>query len=243
MKITNPHHLALIKIFQTNKNICNNNAWVQHYLGTDKTYYGLKTGDKINLVNNYFKSINLTYPNFKDLLLSLSHGSSFEELTTVSQLLNLYSKFRQQLPTTFVTHLFDHVRGWAETDVTCTFFAEDLLANWSSWQKLLNNFVTDKNIHKRRASMVLLTLPLRQSDDPRFAKLALTNVEKLKSEKDILITKAVSWVLRAMIKYHPQTVAEYLAKNKDSLPKIAVREVNSKLLTGKKYVNLKQLKN
>jgi 3-methyladenine DNA glycosylase AlkD len=63
--------------------------------------------------------------------------------------------------------------------------------------------------------------------------LALKNVEKLKEEKDILITKAVSWVLRSMIKFHPDIVRDYLDKNADSLPKIAVREVSTNLSTGK----------
>jgi 3-methyladenine DNA glycosylase AlkD len=209
-------------------------------LGTNKTFYCLKTGDKLKLIKNYLKSTSLTYQDFTDLLVSLSHGSSFEELSAMATVLSFYPEYRRKLPTSIVNRLFDHVCGWAETDVTCTFPADDLLADWKNWQKLLSDFSIDSNIHKRRASLVILTLPLRQSDDSRLAEIALINVEKLKSEKDILITKAVSWVLRAMIKFHQSTVSDYLAKNKDSLPKIAVREVNSKLLTGKKYVKKRQ---
>jgi len=43
-----------------------------------------------------------------------------------------------------------------------------------------------------------------------------------------------------MIKTHPEIVKEYLDKNEESLPQIAVREVKSKLLTEKKYVNKKK---
>jgi len=67
----------------------------------------------------------------------------------------------------------------------------------------------------------------------------LKNVEKLKTEKDVLITKAISWVLRSMILTNPEVVREYLEKNKDSLPRIALREATTKLLTGKKYINKK----
>jgi 3-methyladenine DNA glycosylase AlkD len=80
----------------------------------------------------------------------------------------------------------------------------------------------------------LLTKPLRQSDDPRLADMALMNVEKLKSEKSILITKAVSWVLRSMIKHHRTEVERYVEMNVDTLPKIAVRETRNKLVGGVK---------
>ena len=97
-------------------------------------------------------------------------------------------------------------------------------------------FSVDKNINKRRASMVLLTKPLRESDDPRLAKLAFEQVEKLKGENEILITKAVSWLLRALVKFHKTEVAKYLEINKESLPKSAYREAKAKVETGRKRI-------
>lgn len=99
---------------------------------------------------------------------------------------------------------------------------------------LLTAFTQDANVHKRRASLVLLTKPLRESDDPRLAKLAFANAGKLKREKDILVTKAVSWILRSLIKHHRAQVEAYLEAHADTLPKIAVRETRVKLQTGKK---------
>jgi len=72
--ITNPHHLALIKLFQDNQNIIENNAWVKKYLGTTKTYYGLKTGLEVKLVKDYLKSQNITFDQYQPLLLSLANG-------------------------------------------------------------------------------------------------------------------------------------------------------------------------
>jgi 3-methyladenine DNA glycosylase AlkD len=127
--------------------------------------------------------------------------------------------------------------GWAENDSLCqsTFTSDILLSTWSKWEKILNQFVFDKNINKRRASLVLLTKSLSQSEDSRFSDLAFKNIEKLKFEKEILITKAVSWLLRSLVKFHKEEVLEYLENNKDTLPKIAYREALSKALTGRKY--------
>lgn len=238
--IKNKCHQDLLKLFEENKNIQANNDWVKRYLGTTKIYYNLKTGDKKKLIKDYLKAKEISFEDFKELLLSLSEGNSIEEVSSMGVILELYPEYRNKLETKIVDKLFDHVEGWAEVDTTCVFKADDLLANWSEWEKLLKAFNVDKNIHKRRASLVLFTLPLRKSAEPKLYKLALKNVENLKSEKDILITKAVSWVLRAMILSSPEVVRDYLNNNKDSLPRIAYREATTKLLTGKKYVNKKK---
>ena len=128
------------------------------------------------------------------------------------------------------------LEGWAEVDSTCqsVFTAKDLLADWASWQALLESLALDDNINKQRAALVLLTAPITQSSDPRILELSLRLINQLKGEKDKRITKAVSWLLRKGIKQHRLAIADYLDANADALPAIAVRETRKKLLTGKK---------
>jgi 3-methyladenine DNA glycosylase AlkD len=109
-----------------------------------------------------------------------------------------------------------------------------LAADWPAWARLVERLAGDRNINKRRAALVLLTAPTRRSDDPRFRDLALQVVERLKAERPILITKAVSWLLRSMAPRHAPVVADYLEANAASLPAIAVRETRVKLATGTK---------
>jgi len=92
----------------------------------------------------------------------------------------------------------------------------------------------DGNPSRRRASLVLLTKSVRGSNDARLSKLAFKNIDLLKGEKDILITKAVSWLLRSLIKNHRVEVVDYINKNRQILPKIAIRETERKLKTGRK---------
>jgi 3-methyladenine DNA glycosylase AlkD len=49
-----------------------------------------------------------------------------------------------------------------------------------------------------------------------------------------MITKAISWVLRSLVKHHRSEVENYLDTHEESLPRIAVREVRVKLDTGRK---------
>ncbi|MBK7651308.1 MAG: DNA alkylation repair protein [Flammeovirgaceae bacterium] len=112
--------------------------------------------------------------------------------------------------------------------------APRLLLNGNYGNPFLIKFSKSKNIQKRRASLVLLCVPLRKPDNEELAEVALQNIERLKGEKEILITKAISWVLRSMIKHYHKRVSTYLTENKTTLPAIAVRETMMKLKTGRK---------
>jgi 3-methyladenine DNA glycosylase AlkD len=210
--------------------------WVKKYLGTSKKYYSLKSMVTKNIVKTFLKSNpNLSKEEFFELLGSLSLGESFNDFSLLGKLLES-STYRKKTRPEHLDRWLNRAEGWAEVDVICqsNFGAETLLASWTEWEKWLRRFVQDGNIHKRRASLVLLIKSLRESEDPRLSKLAFENVDLLKGEKEILITKAISWILREMVKNHRQKVEKYLLENLEQLPKIAVRETRKKLLTGKK---------
>ena len=81
---------------------------------------------------------------------------------------------------------------------------------------------------------MLLVRPAGKSADPRLYALALETIEALKHEREILITKAVSWLLRALTEHHAAEVGTYLDAQGRTLPAIAVRETRAKLATGRK---------
>jgi 3-methyladenine DNA glycosylase AlkD len=109
-----------------------------------------------------------------------------------------------------------------------------MAADWPAWKALIERLAADGNINKRRAALVLLNAPVRGSDDPCFGEVALQVIDTLKAERDILITKAVSWLLRTMTGRHRAAVENYLVRENERLPRIAVRETRIKLATGTK---------
>ena len=166
----------------------------------------------------------------------LFHGESHEEKTMGAYLLDYAPKARALVSTKQLDVWLGELTGWAEIDSLCqnVWQPEELLANWTAWQKFLLKLAKDHNVTMRRASLVLLVGPTWKSDDQRLHALAYRNIETLKGEKDILITKAISWLLRSMTDTHPKEVAAYIRKHQKSLPAIAVRETKRKLATGKK---------
>ena len=245
MIINNLIHRKVIKEinkldFKKNKK---ERLWVQKYLGSDKPTALVKTGKMIDLAKKIVKENNLNKKQLTELLDSLySKGKTFQEIDLAARLLGVVPKIRQEINPNKLDYWLNFTHGWAETDVLCqsNFTSNELLSNWITWKKLLIKFSKDKNVHKRRASLVLLTKSVGMSNDKKLSDLAFKNVDLLKKEKDILITKAISWILRSLIKNHKKEVSDYLKKNKEILPKIAVREVTNKLLTGVKNKKVKK---
>ena len=239
--IKNPIHLQILKDINQLKSKTpksTHTQWVKKYLGTDKIFHGFSTGQMIDLAKKIIKKNNLDENQTIDLINSLYQNAiTYTEITLAALILSKSPKLLQNFDPKHLDLWLNYTCGWAENDGLCqsNFTSEIILNNWPKWQKILKKFNRSSNINKRRASLVLLTKSVRKSDDSRLAKLAFQNIDNLKSEKEILITKAVSWLLRSLMAFHKNELLDYLEKNKENLPKIAYREALSKATTGRKY--------
>jgi len=183
------------------------------------------------------KHIDLNCNDFIQLLNSLYKSSNSSTEKYIAGFIIEYSpKLRRSIEPKLLNNWLNHLTGWAQVDSLCQsrFGSRGLLLNWHKWKDLLRKLNKSKNINKRRASLVLLTKPIRDSDSKKFTDIAIENIENVRHEKDVLITKAVSWLLREMIKNHRNLVKNYLTEKKDLLPAIAVKETRLKLKTGRK---------
>lgn len=239
LMITNNLHL---RIFGDLKSLVTKNdqklsAWVQHYLGSDKPTLLIKNDLIHKMAKDIVKNDIHSHEDLINLLDSMySHGTYVEELTLAASIFGQSKKLRDNFDLKNLDNWLSHCRGWVQVDSLCqnNFTAQEVLDNWSKWQSFLLRLSDNKNINKRRASLVLLCKSLRLSDDKRLFNFGIEIVEKLKWEKEVLITKAISWILRSMVKNFPDEVGEYLDKNQITLPRIAYRETLKKLTTGRK---------
>ena len=167
---------------------------------------------------------------------SLFQGASHDEKVLGAVLLGYCRRARAAAGPRDLEGWLDHLAGWAQVDSLYqnTFPAEQLLADWPAWNALIERLARDPNINKRRAALVLLQGVVRYSDDPRLSALAFAMIERLKGERAVLITKAVSWLLRALAARHRAETEGYLDREAANLPAIAVRETRTKLATGRK---------
>jgi 3-methyladenine DNA glycosylase AlkD len=173
---------------------------------------------------------------FSELLSSLIKGKSSTEKMAAGMLLGYSPKHLRQFNPGLFDKWLNELKGWAEVDAVCTgpYTITEIPKDFAPWEKILVALSKSTVIEKRRASLVLLCSPISQNRDDRILKVAFENINRLKDEKEVLITKAISWLLRSAVKHHKKEVDQFVKLNIDSLPKIAVRETLVKLKTGKK---------
>jgi 3-methyladenine DNA glycosylase AlkD len=179
---------------------------------------------------------DLSAPQFGQFITSLIHDPSLIQKTMGGILLGYMSAQRRQLSPKLYDDWLEHTEGWAAIDAICynNFTAAEILDNFSAWKTLITRLAKSNNLNKCRGAIVLLTKPVKQSSDPQLRDLSFLVIDTLRAEKSILITKAISWLLRHLTKHHNPAVRQYLDIHKDKLPAIAIRETTAKLKYGVK---------
>lgn len=211
--------------------------FVRRYLGTQKKVLGASTGNIVKIAKEVVKDKNIKVGEIIELLNTLFAGGTFEEHAVGGKIFTFIKpKIRSLIPFSVIEKWLAKARGWIEIDVICqsAFTGAEVQDRRADWEKTISKFASSDNISLRRASLVLQTKPAREIDDKKMRRLGFETIGKLKSEKEILITKAVSWLLRALTVCDKEEVSDYILKNESSLPRIAVRETLKKIDTGKK---------
>ena len=233
----NAFHKDILKLIQKKSGKPMQDAFLNSYLGNNHLRYAITAPTLRDIAKEWVRSHkDLTSEELADVLTSLVEGESSTEKIMAGIILGYSAKSQRTFDPAIFDHWLDHLVGWAEVDAVCTgdFTITQLPSDWPRWKRLITKLSKDSNINKRRASLVLFCSPVSRVRDERLATEALRRIDKLKSEKDVMITKAVSWLLRSMIKQYRNEVEDYLDAKADTLPRIAVRETIVKLTTGKK---------
>lgn len=211
-------------------------TFLENYLGNSHYRYAIANPELRKIAKEWMTNQKGLAPaEFKAVLTSLFKAESFTEKIMGGFLLNYARGSHRAIKPALVDRWLSYLEGWAEIDTLCTgeFSKSEIPENWKEWKPFLIKLARSKSIGKRRASLVFFCSVFANKTHDDIQKTALANIELLKTEKDVLITKAISWVLRSMIRYNRKEVAAYLQENASTLPAIAVRETRIKLATGR----------
>jgi 3-methyladenine DNA glycosylase AlkD len=233
----NPFHLQILQLIKDNSGKGTTQTAMDDYLGNTHPRYEITAPVLRKIARDWMRqNRDLGPAEFSALLTSLIHGKSSTEKWIAGMMMDYSTKAQREFDLRLFDIWLDHLVGWAEVDAVCTgdYTKTHIPLRFTEWKKLLVKFSKDANIHKRRASLVLLCAPVRYSPDEQLAEIAFKNIHRLKGEKEVLITKAISWLLRSLIKLHRKSVIKYLDENEETLPRIAIRETRVKLKTGTK---------
>jgi 3-methyladenine DNA glycosylase AlkD len=206
------------------------------YTGSRRPFYRVDVPGRRRLAKAWLAATKRSDEEVVETATALLAGVSYEERSLGPMLLQYHAGARRSVPPEQVEWWLADLVGWAEVDGMCqsAFTADDLLARWPAWKRVIVRMTASDIVSQRRGALVLLTGPVGRSDDARLAALAFEVVDRLAADRDPLVTKAVSWLLRSLTKRHAGDVAGYLAANEQRLPAVAVRETRTKLRTGTK---------
>jgi len=173
--------------------------------------------------------------NLLALFEALWAGDSREELMLASELLQRYKRWIPQLEWAQFDRWRRRLDNWEVTDS----LGQRILGPWVLGDPEprvahLYDLIQDEDVWSRRLALVTTTWLNRGRKDLSFPDVTLELVDRVKRERHPMITKAVSWALRELIKKHPDVVARYLDANAEVLAPHVVREVRNKLETGRK---------
>ncbi len=233
----NRHHEFLLKKVRASAGPPVLDRFLNSYLGANRKRYRINNPQMRSIVGNWIKeNRNLSASEIAGAVTSLVRGATVNEKMMGGFILDRCSPAQRKFNPGIFVRWLDHLEGWAEVDTFCAgkYSAKEIPAEYQVWRPILRSLARSKNINKRRASLVLLCAPIRYSDDPRLARLGFANIRRLSGEKPVIITKAISWLMRSMVKHHRPALTRFMNENRNKLPAIAVRETKVKLLTGRK---------
>jgi 3-methyladenine DNA glycosylase AlkD len=233
----NVHHDSILNDIKKQSGTPTSHTFLDGYLGNTNPRYSINAPKLRAIAKNWAASNrSLSAAEFRDVLDHLIKGPSSTEKIMAGIVMDYATIDQVDFDPKNFDEWLEYLHGWAEVDAVCTgnFTIRALPQQWKNWQRLLKRLAKSDNINKRRASLVFLCSPIRHNQNSEIRDTAFSIIHLLSPEKDILITKAISWLLRSMIKQHKSAVKEYIKINGERLPAIALRETLVKLNTGTK---------
>jgi len=120
----------------------------------------------------------------------------------------------------------NYVSNWASCDTLCNHTIGSFVEMYPEYLENLKKWARSKNRWVKRASAVTLIIPARHG---KFLKDIFEIADILLLDKDDLVQKGYGWMLKAGSEAHQKEVFEYVMKNKDKMPRTALRYAIEKM--------------
>lgn len=202
---------------------------------TELWVYGVRVPDLRKIARAWRRAHQeIAQENLVAVLNALWNGQSREERKLVIYLLLDYERRIPDLSQALFERWRRDIDSWEMADGVGWILGLWLVGDPETRLDYLWRLIADEDVWSRRVALVV-TIPINR-DNPGFTipDLTLELVDQVKQERHPMMTKAVSWVLREMIKNHRDRVVAYLDANREVLARHVVREVDNKLHTGLK---------
>jgi 3-methyladenine DNA glycosylase AlkD len=195
-----------------------------------------KTQDVRAVRRDFSKRLTNTDPDFVlKLALNLQKLSAFEFRFIAYELVQNHRATVSSLDAAALEKLGNGMNSWAAVDCFACYLAGPAWRERQVGDSVVRRWSRSRDRWWRRAALVA-TVPLNNKtrggagDSPRTLDIC----RLLIGDRDSMVIKALSWALRELAKRDPQSVREFLKRERDKLASQVLREVENKLATGLK---------
>lgn len=127
----------------------------------------------------------------------------------------------------FESWLLDYVRGWGDCDDFCTHAVGELLCQFPDLFDRLIKWTGYNQFWMRRAAAVTLIPALHKDQYSEFDPFVISDA--LMCDEHDLVRKGYGWMLKIYSYKESDLVYKYLKKNKDIMPRVALRYAIEKM--------------
>ena len=200
----------------------------QHFFKEKVAGYGVKTNVVTKIAYKYFQEVKILPKNKAfDLCEELLKSDYNEEAWIAFEWSQHFS--RQFTPDDFPRFerwIRDYVNNWAKCDTLCNHTIGDFITMYPQFMPNLKSWMKSENRWFKRAAAVSLILPARRG---RFLPDVFEIADALLLDNDDLVQKGYGWMLKEASKLHTKEVFDYIIRNKNVMPRTALRYAIEKM--------------
>ncbi len=137
----------------------------------------------------------------------------------------------------FKRWIHQYVSNWASCDTLCNHTVGEFVEMFPEYINELKAFAQSDNRWEKRAAAVSLIIPARKG---KFLPDIFEIADILLTDKDDLVQKGYGWMLKAASQAHQQEVFDYVIKNKEVMPRTALRYAIEKMPKDLKAIAMKK---
>ncbi len=194
----------------------------QRFFKEKVTYYGVKTPTVGKIAKKYWREVqSLSKPAIFGLCEELFRSGLTEEAFVVSFWLpNLVDKLQPTDLLTFKSWIEGYIDNWAKCDGFCNHTIGDFIEKYPEILTDVKSWAKSECRWLKRASAVSLIVPAKKGE---FLKDAFEISDTLLTDPDDIVQKGYGWLLKEESRKHQKEVFEYVVRNKQVMPRTALR--------------------
>jgi 3-methyladenine DNA glycosylase AlkD len=201
---------------------------VQRFFKEKIKVYGMKTSIVKKISKKYFEEIkDLNKTDILKLCDELFSSKFMEEsFIACNWSYCIRKKFEEKDIQVFEKWLKNYVNNWASCDTLCNHTIGSFIEKFPSSIERIKKWTKSNNRWLRRAGAVSLIIPAKKGE---FLKEAFEISDSLIKDCDDLVQKGYGWLLKEESRTHQKEVFNYVLKNKNIMPRTALRYAIEKM--------------